>query len=285
MSPRCWPPSGAAIRASSCVSIGNSSDVQRALLDYETEVAVLAHIDPDERLLIPYRRHPIVVFARKDHRLAAAARSSLRDLDGERMIVREQVSTTRRNFEAHRSRGVTPDVFMEIGSREAIREAVIRGLGISYVSEAEFVPDPSLVQDHVQPRTIYTYAHLGMLEKRRNSRIIRAFLECAADWIRRFLYAQQSSLDRNRSRAVSPSRGLSEGGGRDRVGDSRPFRQEYLESPRAHRACAPDKVADAADAERVRDRELARIDHVAALFQPIVERLELESAGRPACGT
>ena len=29
---------------------------------------------------------------------------------------------------------------MEIGSREAIREAVIRGLGISYVSEAEFVP-------------------------------------------------------------------------------------------------------------------------------------------------
>ena len=30
---------------------------------------------------------------------------------------------------------------MEIGSREAIRGAVIHGLGISYVSEAEFVPD------------------------------------------------------------------------------------------------------------------------------------------------
>lgn len=161
------------------VSIGNSADVQRELLAYLTDVAVLAHIDDDERLLtIPYRQHRIVVFARTDHRLASRKSLKLSELDGERMIAREAGSTTRRNFEsAIKTRGVQPVVFMEIGSREAIREAVIRGLGISYVSEAEFVPDPALCAIPIADAEVYTYAHVAVLGERRNSRIIRAFLD------------------------------------------------------------------------------------------------------------
>src|SRR4030095_14311027 len=37
------------------------------------------------------------------------------------------------------------------------------------------------------------------------------------------------------------------------------------------------QAADAADAEAVSDRQLAGIDHVASLAQPIVERVELEA--------
>src|SRR5262245_46245475 len=37
------------------------------------------------------------------------------------------------------------------------------------------------------------------------------------------------------------------------------------------------KPANAADAEGVRDRELARIDHIAPLFQGVIEDLKLES--------
>jgi len=40
-----------------------------------------------------------------------------------------------------------------------------------------FVADPSLVRINVTPRTIYTYAQLGILEKRKDSRIIKAFLD------------------------------------------------------------------------------------------------------------
>jgi aminoethylphosphonate catabolism LysR family transcriptional regulator len=161
------------------VAIGNSADVQRDLLDYRTEVAVLAHIDEDERLLtIPYRRHRVVIFARTDHRLAGRKSLAMADLHGERMIAREEGSTTRRAFEAAaKAAGVAPEVFMEIGSREAIREAVIRGLGISYVSEAEFVPDPALCWMPIRDAEIYTYAHIVVLAERRNSRIIRAFLD------------------------------------------------------------------------------------------------------------
>ena len=53
------------------VKLGNSTEVLDDLLDYRSDVAVLAHIDEDDRLLtIPYRRHPVAVFVRRDHRLA-----------------------------------------------------------------------------------------------------------------------------------------------------------------------------------------------------------------------
>jgi DNA-binding transcriptional LysR family regulator len=45
------------------VTIGNSRDVVRGLLDYRIDVAVLTHIDKDPRLLaIPYSRDLVVVF-------------------------------------------------------------------------------------------------------------------------------------------------------------------------------------------------------------------------------
>src|SRR5690606_4078309 len=126
------------------VSIGNSQAVVRDLLDYKTDVAVLAHIDPDERLVaIPYARPEVVVFVNRAHPLAKRGRLRIRDLDGQPMIVREPGSTTRRAVDAALQRaGVRPRIVMEIGSRESIREAVAKGIGIGTVSEAEFIPDP-----------------------------------------------------------------------------------------------------------------------------------------------
>ena len=43
---------------------------------------------------------------------------------------------------ALRAAGVQPRTDLEIGSREAIRQAVARSLGLGAVSEAEFIADP-----------------------------------------------------------------------------------------------------------------------------------------------
>jgi aminoethylphosphonate catabolism LysR family transcriptional regulator len=168
------------------VSIGNSLDVQQALLNYETEVAVLAHIDPDDRLFtIPYSRHPVLVFTNGSHHFAAKPEISLRELEGERVIAREMGSTTRRALEAAlREQNVSVDNSIEIGSREAIREAVIRGLGIGYVSEAEFVPDPALHAIRIADAEIVTVAQLVVLRERRTSRLIRAFTDVVASIVR-----------------------------------------------------------------------------------------------------
>lgn len=168
------------------VSIGNSFDVQRALVAYETEVAVLAHIDQDDSLVtIPYRRHPVLVFTNRQHRFADRKAIGLEDLTGERVIQRESGSTTRRAFEAAvRRAGVAIDASIEIGSREAIREAVIRGLGIGYVSEAEYIPDPALHTVRITDAEIFTVAQVAVLRERRNSRIIRAFTDVVAGILR-----------------------------------------------------------------------------------------------------
>lgn len=160
------------------VKLGNSTDVLSDLLEYRSDVAVLAHIDEDDRLItIPYRRHPVAVFVRSDHRFAGLKALKIGALRDEPLIVRERGSTTRHAFEhALAAAKVSPRTFIEIGSREAIREAVIHGLGVSYVSVAEFVPDPALRLIPIADAEIYTYAHVVLLKKRETSRIIRAFL-------------------------------------------------------------------------------------------------------------
>jgi aminoethylphosphonate catabolism LysR family transcriptional regulator len=160
------------------VAVGNSRQTLADLLDYRTDVAVLAHVDPDPRLVaIPYRRHKVVAFCPADHAFARRRSIRLRDLEGQPMIVREAGSTTRRAFDQALDRaGVRPRIVMEIGSRESIREAVAKGIGLGVVSEAEFIPDPRIRALPVADAEIYTYAHVVHLQERQNARLVRAFL-------------------------------------------------------------------------------------------------------------
>ena len=88
------------------------------------------------------------------------------------------VSTTRKALDdALRKAGVKPRVVMEIGSREAIREAVIKGVGVGAVSEIEYVPDPALRRVAIADAEMYTYAHVFCLRERREARLVKAFLE------------------------------------------------------------------------------------------------------------
>lgn len=160
------------------VTVGNSRESLRDLLDYRTDVAVLAHVDPDARLVaIPYRRHRVVVMCPADHDFADRRSIRARDMEGQRLIVREAGSTTRRAFDqAMREKDVRPRIVMEIGSRESIREAVAKGIGLGVVSEKEFIPDPRIRSLQVSDAEIYTYAHVVHLRERQNARLVRAFL-------------------------------------------------------------------------------------------------------------
>lgn len=161
--------------------VGNSQSVLDSLTNYETDVAVLAHFLDDPLLVsMPYRQHPVVIFANKKHPLARYKSVKLSRLHNEPMIMREEGSTTRKSFEdACKRHGVTPRLMMEIGSREAIREAVIKGVGLSIVSEAEYVAHPDITMIRISDADIYTNAHVVCLRDRREARLIRAFLDIA----------------------------------------------------------------------------------------------------------
>jgi aminoethylphosphonate catabolism LysR family transcriptional regulator len=165
------------------VRVGNSEVVQQELLEYRTDVAVLAQFTDDPRFhAVPYSRHPIVVFVNRRHRFATRRSIRIAELEGEPLIVREVGSTTRKALdEALAKARVEPRIAMEIGSREAIREAVIRGVGIAAVSEIEYIPDPEIRSVEVSDAEMYTYAHVCCLRERREARLVNAFLDIVGE--------------------------------------------------------------------------------------------------------
>lgn len=69
-----------------------------------------------------------------------------------------------------------PRTDLEIGSREAIREAVARGLGLGAVSEAEFIADPRFVPVRIAGEQASTATYVYCMAERADSVLIRSFL-------------------------------------------------------------------------------------------------------------
>ena len=165
------------------VTVGNSREMVQRLVDYTADVAVMAHMEDNPRIYaMPYSRHPVIAFVHKNHRFTCRRRIRLEELAGERMVLRENGSTTRLAFEkALAKAGVEIDPVMEIGSREAVWLAVARGIGIGVVSEFEFIPHADLHTVKFSDVDIVTTAHVNCLKERRDSRLISAFYEVAEE--------------------------------------------------------------------------------------------------------
>jgi len=83
----------------------------------------------------PFLPNPLVIIAAASHPLAGRKRLPLARLARARFILRKPGSGTRLACDAHFKRaGFVPDVRLEIGSNEAIKEAVAAGMGIAIVS-------------------------------------------------------------------------------------------------------------------------------------------------------
>ncbi|HMA50940.1 MAG TPA: LysR family transcriptional regulator [Magnetospirillaceae bacterium] len=118
------------------LTIGNREDVLQGLRDYSLDLAISgrppADLDLDKRLI---GDHPHVVIGPAHHPLAKLDHVDLRALADETFIIREQGSGTRMLMEhMMRETGLTPRIGMEISSNETIKQAVMAGLGISFIS-------------------------------------------------------------------------------------------------------------------------------------------------------
>ena len=93
------------------------------------------------------------------------------------MVLREPGSITRRTFDqACAEAAVQPRVVLELDSREAVTEAVAAQLGIGIVSSAELGQDPRVVARPIAGSGLVNQHMLGCLERRRELRLIDAFL-------------------------------------------------------------------------------------------------------------
>ncbi|MET0683139.1 MAG: LysR substrate-binding domain-containing protein [Casimicrobiaceae bacterium] len=127
--------------------------------------------------------NPLVVLARDDHPLAPERNIPFARLAGEPFLIREEGSGARRSamrlFAAH---GLTPTIRMELGTNEAIKEAILAGLGITIMSRHTFGLDPEssryLCLD-VEGFPLENHWYFVYPEGKQLSSVVRAFLDFA----------------------------------------------------------------------------------------------------------
>ena len=127
--------------------------------------------------------NPLVVLASADHPLAAEMDIAFPRLAQEPFVMREPGSGIRmivlRLFARH---GIAPQIRMELGSDEAIREAVLAGLGVAVLPRYTLGLDPvltKLVCLDVEGFPLESYWHFVYPVGRRLSPAARAFMDFA----------------------------------------------------------------------------------------------------------
>jgi len=152
------------------------------LINFETDVGVTGFAPGDEDRFhwVFCNRDPVLIIVNRSHPLAAQDSITLADLADQATVLRPSESTTRQAFEhALRKANVSIRPVMEINSREAIREAIIRGIGIGAISRNEYAEHPDLRAFHIPTAEMYTYAHVVCLAERRNRPLIAGFIDLA----------------------------------------------------------------------------------------------------------
>ena len=118
------------------LSIGNRQEIRQALRGYELDFAIMGRPPSDievETHLIG--DHPHVIIAPKGHWLTGDFGLAAVDLAHETFLTREQGSGTRMLMEQlFEATALQPTIGMEMSSNETIKQAVIAGLGIAFIS-------------------------------------------------------------------------------------------------------------------------------------------------------
>jgi len=118
------------------LQVDNRDAVVRTLAANDVDVALMGR-PPGELDLVaaPFADHPHVIIAPPDHPLARRRRVDIDAFAAEVFLVRETGSGTRTAMERFfQERGVPLRVGMEMPSNETIKQAVMAGLGLSFIS-------------------------------------------------------------------------------------------------------------------------------------------------------
>ncbi|PMY43991.1 MULTISPECIES: LysR substrate-binding domain-containing protein [Pseudomonas] len=162
--------------------LGNAQETLAALLSEHADVAVLTEVEPRKGLhLQSLGESRICALVPQGHPwLAEPEGVRLERLDQVIMVLREPSSITRRTFDtACAQAGINPKVLLELDSREAVTEAVAAQLGVGVVSSLELSPDPRVRALPIIGEGLLNRHMLGCLERRRELRLIQAFLGLA----------------------------------------------------------------------------------------------------------
>lgn len=168
------------------LEVNNLDQVLTRIAANEDDLYIIGSV-PDghahELEVFPFAPNPLVVIAGRDHPLVGKPRLSIQTLGEVPLLLREPGSGIRETtLRLLREHGVTPKIRMELGSNEAIKQAVIGGLGLAVASlhtlHNEGVSGPLRVLD-VEAFPVMKQWHIVHPRRKRLSLVARRFLDFA----------------------------------------------------------------------------------------------------------
>jgi DNA-binding transcriptional LysR family regulator len=117
-------------------SVGNREEIIKQLAANDIDLVIMGRPPRElDTIAEPFAKHPLVIIASPGHPLAKKRRIPLKDLGSENFLIREDGSGTRASLEhVFREHGATFRASMEMSSNETIKQAVMAGLGVSFIS-------------------------------------------------------------------------------------------------------------------------------------------------------
>lgn len=125
------------------LKVTNHERLQESMAANEDELYIISQAPSQPDLTIhPFLENPLIVLAPANHPLAQKKNIPIELLNGESFIMREPGSGTRKAVEKIFSEhDVSVKVRLELGSNEAIKQAIAGGLGISVLSQHTIISE------------------------------------------------------------------------------------------------------------------------------------------------
>jgi len=166
------------------LEIHNRKTLIDRLANNEDDLYVFASpLDREDVVTQALLPNPLVVFARDDHPLAKARSIAFERIAAEPFLMREPGSGTRllamKLFEQH---GLAPRIRLELSTDEAIKEAILAGLGVAIMSRFTLglEPEPSrLICLDVEGFPLENHWHFAYPVGKQLSATARAFMDFA----------------------------------------------------------------------------------------------------------
>lgn len=119
------------------LQVGNRAEIVEKLRTHDVDIAIMGRAPQDLPVnSVPFGDHPLVIIAPPHHPLAYERDISKERIARENFLIREPGSGTRSSLEAFLSNipGRLDSLGIEMGSNETIKQAVMAGLGIAFIS-------------------------------------------------------------------------------------------------------------------------------------------------------
>lgn len=131
--------------------VNNTKVIEDKLLNSELDVGIVeGRIKNHDLITLPVMKDSLVIVCNKNHRFAGKKKVSIKELEKENFVMREEGSGTRELFEHYMSKhGAKIKVSWEVSCPNAIKKAVMNNNCLAAISER-------LVEDEINTEEFYT---------------------------------------------------------------------------------------------------------------------------------